>query len=571
MTAKTAKRKLAGKDTHMSGAHIVCEALLQAGVDTMFGIPGATLMPLYDVLLDYPFHHVLVRHEQAAAHAADGYARATGRVGVCLATSGPGATNLVTGLATAHLDSSPMVAITAQVPTHYIGKDAFQEVDITGITLPITKHNYLVEDVEDVARVMKEAFYLANSGRPGPVLVDLPKDILSAHTQWDPDQAMRMPGYKPTLFGHRAQVKRAASLINRAHRPLIIAGRGVLIAGATAELLNLAETAQVPVATTLLGVSSFPEEHELALGMLGMHGEIAANRAVAECDVLVALGMRYDDRATGKLSCFAPNAEIIHVDVDPAEIGKNVAVNVPIVGDVKNVLVVINSEVKPATHKTWLDEIEALKSKSSSGAAADSIPAPEYIIRTLHDKTDGKAIIVTDVGQNQMWAAKNYGFSEPNTFISSGGLGTMGFSVPAALGAQIGRPDHQVWAVAGDGGFQMNIQELATIKQEGAPVKMMILNNGYLGMVRQFQQLFYGSRYSHTKITGPDYVKLGAAYDIPAVRVEKTRDVAAALEKAVSTPSSYIVEFIIEPEANVFPMIPPGASVDDALFDEDAE
>lgn len=555
----------------LSGSQIVCESLLRAGVDVLFGIPGGAAIPFYDALLEYPFRHVLVRHEQAAAHAADGYGRATGRPGVCVATSGPGATNLVTGIATAYLDSSPMVIITAQVPTSYIGKDAFQEIDITGITLPITKHNYLVESVHEVGRVMKEAFHIASTGRPGPVLVDLPKNVLTDHATWDPAEPIKLLGYRPTLFGHRAQIRRAAQLINGARKPVIVAGQGVIISGAAEQLLKLAEAAHIPVATTLLGIGAFPETHDLSIGMMGMHGELSANRAISEADVLLALGMRYDDRATGKVSAFAPNAQIIHVDVDPAEIGKNVRVNIPIVGDVKNVLSVLSKEILPADRSSWVAKVETWKLMPKNGQILNGTPTPEQIMAAIREKTRGKALIVTDVGQNQMWAAKNYTYTRPNSFISSGGLGTMGFGLPAAMGAKIGCPEEDVWVISGDGGFQMNLQELSTIKQEQVELKIIILNNGYLGMVRQWQELFYRARYSQTKITGPDYVKLADAYGIPGYRVEKAEDVDSTLEKVASTPGTVIAEFIIPPEANVFPMIPPGATIEDSLFEEDDE
>ncbi|MCL0052998.1 biosynthetic-type acetolactate synthase large subunit, partial [Dehalococcoidales bacterium] len=507
-----------------------------------------------------------VRHEQGAAHAADGYARATGKVGVCLATSGPGATNLVTGIANAHLDSSPILAITGQVARPFIGKDAFQEVDITGITLPITKHNYLVLDVGSMAKVVKEAFYLARSGRPGPVLIDIPRDVFIDQAEFHYPSQVDLPGYKPTLQGHPAQIKKAAKLINEAQRPLIIAGRGVVISGAYAELKQLVETAQIPVVTTLLGIGCFPESHALSFGMLGMHGMAYANLAVNAADLIIAIGMRFDDRATAKVSAFAPHANIIHIDIDPAEIGKNVRVDVPIVGDVRVVLSGLNKLVMANQHIDWIQQLDDWRKEHPSTEIRESDQLlPQFVIRQIYEVTRGEAIIVTGVGQNQMWAAQHYCYNKPNSLISAGGLGAMGFELPAALGAKVGRPDETVWCVAGDGGFQMTIQELATIVQEKVAVKIAIINNGYLGMVRQWQELFYQKRYIATPLSGPDFVKIAEAYGIPALRVTRREEVAPTIEQAMTEPGPFLIDFVVEPEENVYPMVPPGAALAEVI------
>ena len=547
----------------MTGAQIICESLIKEGVEVMFGILGSANLPLYDALPQYPqLHHILVRHEQGAAHAADGYARATGKVGVCMATSGPGATNLVTGIANAHLDSSPIVAITGQVTKPFIGKDAFQEVDITGITLPITKHNYLVLDASSLARVIKEAFHLARTGRPGPVLIDVPRDVQQELAEFHYPSQVDLPGYKLTLQGHPAQIKKASKLINESKRPVIIAGRGVIISGAYAELKQLAETAQIPVVTTLLGISCFPESHALSYGMLGMYGMAYANLAVSNADLIIAMGMRFDDRATGKVSAFAPHASIIHIDIDPAEISKNVRVDVPIVGDVKIVLDALNKLITPANHIEWVGRIDDWRKEHPSIDIRDSEGLlPQLVIRKIYEVTQGKAIIVTGVGQQQMWAAQHYWYDEPNSLISSGGLGTMGFGLPAAMGVKVGRPDKTVWCIDGDGSFQMTLHELATIVQERLAVKIAIIDNGYLGMVRQWQELMYGKRYVATRLTGPDYVKLAEAYGIPALRVKHKEEVVPAVEQAMRDQGPFLIDFVVEPEENVFPMVPPGASL----------
>ena len=551
----------------LTGAQIICESLIKEGVDVIFGILGGVLLPLYDTLPQYPqLKHILVRHEQGAAHAAEGYARATGKVGVCIATSGPGATNLVTGIADAYLDSVPMVAITGQVVRPLIGKDAFQEIDITGITLPITKHNYLVMEPGSLAKTIKEAFYLARSGRTGPVLIDLPKDVQTEKAEYEYPEKLVLPGYKPTLKGHPTQLKKAAKLINESRKPVILAGRGVIISGAYDELRQLAETVQAPVVTTLLGISGFPDSHTLSYGWLGMHGMAYANLAVNDADLIIAIGMRFDDRATGRVSGFAPNAKIVHIDIDPAEIGKNVRVDVPIVGDVKTVLKPLNKLLDQADHIEWLEQLDDWRKEHPSTVIreCDSV-LPQYVIRKIYEATGGDAIIVTGVGQNQMWAAQHYWFDKPNSLITSGGLGTMGFEVPAALGAKIGCPERTVWSIAGDGGFQMTMQELATIAQEKAAVKIAILNNGFLGMVRQWQEMFYERRYVATPLSCPDFVKIAEAFCIPGLTVRRKEEVVPAIEQAIQEPGPFVINFMVEPEENVYPMVPPGASLAEIL------
>ena len=546
---------------------MVCESLVREGVEVIFGILGGSVLPLYDVLPQYPqLRHILVRHEQGAAHAADGYARATGKVGVCFATSGPGATNLVTGIANAHLDSAPMIAITGQVARPFIGKDAFQEVDITGITLPITKHNYLVMDAASIPAIMKEAFYLAGTGRPGPVLIDLPRDVQQEQAEFNYPDKVNLPQYKPTLQGHPAQIKKAARLIGESQRPLIIAGRGITISRAFAELKELVEKAQIPVVTTLLGTSCFPESHALSYGMLGMHGMAYANMAVDAADLIIAIGMRFDDRATARVSGFAPHAHIIHIDIDPAEIGKNVRVDVPIVGDVKAVLGELNKLVDKAKHIDWVNKLDVWRKEHPSLLIREGKSLlPQYVVRQIYEETKGDAIIVTGVGQHQMWAAQHYWYDKPNTFISSGGLGTMGFGLPAAMGAKIGCPDSTVWCIDGDGSLQMTIQELATIAQEKVGVKIAVIHNTYLGMVRQWQELFYDKRYVATPLSSPDFVKIAEAYGIPALRVDCREDVAPAIRKAMAEPGPFLIDFIVEPEENVYPMVPPGAALAEVI------
>jgi acetolactate synthase-1/2/3 large subunit len=546
-----------------TGAQILCESMIEEGVEVIFGFPGGSVLPFYDTLPQYPqLRHILVRHEQGAAHAADGYARATGKVGVCMATSGPGATNLVTGIANAYLDSVPIVALTGQVARAFIGKDAFQEIDITGITLPITKHGYLALEAGSLARIVKEAFYLAKSGRPGPVLIDLPRDVQIEQAEAHHPSKMDLPGYKIPTRGHPTQIKNAAKLINEAQRPLIVAGRGVIISGASDEIRQLAETAQIPVITTLLGIGCFPGNHMLNYGMPGMHGTGYANKAMDNTDLLVAIGMRFDDRVTGKISSFAPHARIIHIDLDPAEIGKNVRVDVPIVGDVKAVLQVLNQLVQATEHIEWIQQLDDWRKQHPLTDIRESAGLlPQYIIRQIYEATGGEAVIVTGVGQHQMWAAQHYSFSKPANFISSGGLGTMGFGLPASMGAKVGRPDETVWCIDGDGSLQMTIQELQTLVQDKIAVKIAVMNNGYLGMVRQWQELFYDKRYIATPLSCPDFVRIAEAYCIPGLRVTRREEVAPAIEQAMEHDGPFLIDFMVEPEENVFPMVPPGASI----------
>ena len=552
----------------LTGAQIVCESLVREGVEVMLGLPGGAILPLYQVMHEYPqLKHILVRHEQNAAHAADGYARASGKVGVCIATSGPGATNLVTGLATAMMDSVPVIAITGQVPRGAIGKDAFQETDITGITLPITKHNYLVMHAAELASTIKEAFHIARTGRPGPVLIDIPRDVLTETADFVYPDTVTLKGYKPTMDGHAQQVKRAAKLIADAKRPLILAGHGVIIANAFAELRELAEKAQAPVITTLLGISSFPEDHVLSMGMPGMHGMAYNNIAIDHSDLLIAVGMRFDDRVTGRLSAFAPHAKVIHIDVDPAEVGKSVHVSVPIVGDAKRVLHALVNEITPTTRLEWLQEIGDLRQEHPSDRVRESDKLlPQYVIKEISDVTNGNAIVVTGVGQHQMWAAQAYTFREPNSFITSGGLGTMGFEVPAAMGAQVARPDKTVWSIAGDGGFQMTMSELATIVEHQLPVKFALINNGYLGLVRQLQDLFEGGkRVSVEYSRNPDFVALAEAFGIRAFRVTEKGQVRDAILEAMAHEGPALIDFRVEPEENVYPHVPAGEGVTEMI------
>jgi len=557
----------------MTGAQIMLDGLVKEGVEITFGIQGGKVIPLFDTMPQYPqIHHVLTRHEQGAAHAAEGYARATGKVGVCIATSGPGATNLVTGIADAFLDSVPMVAITGQVNRADIGKDAFQEVDITGITLPITKHNYLVLDTASLPRIVREAFYLARTGRPGPVLIDVPGDVFMEQVEYHYPKEFDLPSYRPTLKGHPAQIKRAAKLINEAMEPVILAGRGIIISEAYAELKELAEKAQIPVITTLLGISAIPESHVLNYGMLGMHGMAYANLATDAADVIIAIGMRFDDRATAKVSAFNPHARVVHIDIDPAEIGKNVKVDVPIVGDVKNVLSQLNKLVEPNQRIDWIARLDEWCREHPSLNIRDSDSVlPQYVVKQIYEVTRGEATIVTGVGQHQMWAAQHYKYDRPNSLITSGGLGTMGYGLPAAIGAQMGRPKETVWCLDGDGSFQMTIQELATIQQERLPVKIAIFNNGYLGMVRQWQDLFFGKRYVATPLSGPDFVKVAEAYGIPGAMAKHRDDVVPAIEQAMKEKGPFLIDFRIEPEENVYPMVTLGGSLVELLEDEETK
>jgi acetolactate synthase-1/2/3 large subunit len=554
----------------LTGAQMVCESLIKEGVDTVFGIVGGAILPLYQTLPEYPqIRHILCRHEQGAGHAAEGYSRATGQVGVAWATSGPGATNLVTAIATAQMDSIPLVCITGQVGRPAIGRDAFQETDITGITLPITKYNYLVMEASEIPRVIKEAFHIARTGRPGPVLVDIPKDVLTDLAEFIYPDEVDLPGYKPVMDGHPNMIKRAAKLIAEAERPLILAGHGVSISGAYEELKELAEKAQIPVITTLLGISSFPSNHVLYTGMPGMHGMAYASLAIDEADLILALGMRFDDRVTGRLSDFAKKAKIIHVDIDPAEIGKNVSPTVPIVGDLKRVLLQLNDQVQPKTHPQWIKEIDQLKERHPLVRAKDSDKLlPQHVIQEITEATNGEAMVITGVGQHQMWAAQFFRFNHPNLFHTSGGLGTMGFEVPAAMGAQVGRPDLQVWSVAGDGGFQMTMSELATMVENNIPVKFAVINNNCLGMVRQWQQFFYDKSYVATMYThNPDFVKLADAFGMPAARVTERSQIRAAVEQAMAHDGPFLIDFQVEVEENVFPMIPAGQSTTEMMED----
>jgi len=551
-----------------TGAQIVWESLIEEGVKTVFGISGGAVIHLYHALPDYPIHHVLMRHEQAAAHAADGYARATGTVGVCMATSGPGATNLVTGLATAYMDSSPVVAITGQVSTPFIGTDAFQEVDITGITLPITKHNYLVTDVAELPTVIKEAFHIARSGRPGPVLIDIAKDVQAVETEYAYPDQVDLPGYHLPAEDLSAAIEKAADMLNDAKKPVIIAGHGVVLAGAEDALQKLVKKTNTPVVTTLLGIGAIPETHPMCLGMAGMHGEAQTNMALSEADLVISLGCRFDDRLTGPVSIFLSQAKVIHVDLDPAEIGKNIAPDLAVVGDLKDVLPALVPEAKKADHAEWLARIgEWQKDSAKRDILAQETDAllPQYVVRQIWHATKGDAVMVSDVGQNQMWEAQYFVHHRRRALLSSGGLGTMGYALPAAIGAQMALPDSQVWATAGDGGFQMNIQELITIIQEKIPLKIAVLNNGYLGMVRQWQQLFFEGRYSGTPLLGPDFAKVAEAYGIPGLTVREKGEVVDAVEQATKADGPFLIDFRVEQEENVYPMVAPGSPISDMI------
>jgi acetolactate synthase I/II/III large subunit len=557
----------------LTGAQILCRTLLDEGVDVLFGYPGGAIMPLYHALPEFPeLRHVLVRHEQAAAHAADGYARVSGRAGVCVATSGPGATNLVTGLATAHMDSTPVVAITGQVARSMIGRDAFQETDIIGITQPITKHSRLIEDVEEIEEAVREAFYVAQEGRPGPVLLDIPKDVQNQRGTWTGGQADRRTdtvdqrSARPAV--HPSALEEASHLIASAERPLIMAGHGVVLSGAYAELRVLAERTGIPVITTLLGISAFPEAHPLHLGMPGMHGEVHVNRAIQQSDLIIGLGLRFDDRVTGNLAGFARGAKLIHIELDASEIGKNVPAAIGLVGDVRDVLCRLLPAIAPRSCDAWRQEIGGFTRLRDENFQAGL--SPQAILDAIAESAGGECTIVSDVGQHQMWVAKLFPYQRPNSHITSGGLGTMGFAVPAAMGVALARPGEPVWAISGDGGFQMNMQEIATMVQERIPVKMAVFNNGYLGMVRQWQQFFHGRRYSATPIWSPDYVKLAEAYGIAGFRIESHEELQDAVATASAAPGPALLEFMIEQEANVFPMIPPGGSLSEPIEEEPA-
>ncbi|NQT30380.1 MAG: biosynthetic-type acetolactate synthase large subunit [Candidatus Saganbacteria bacterium] len=560
----------------ITGAQALIESLKKEGVEVIFGYPGGTVLPIYDVLYnEKAIRHILTRHEQGAAHAADGYARVTGKVGVCLATSGPGATNLTTGIATAYMDSIPLVAITGQVPTALIGRDSFQEADVTGITQPITKHNYLVKTAEDIPRVIKEAFHIARSGRPGPVVVDIAKDAQVKKFKFKYPDKIDLPGYKPTLKGHPRQIKAAAKMISLSKRPVIYAGGGILSANAAKELLAFAEKLNIPVTTTMMGLGAFPDTHSLALHMLGMHGTAYANYAVQECDLLIAVGARFDDRVTGHLPTFAPKAKHIHIDIDPAEIGKNVRADVPIVGDAKQTLKDLLEKVKSAggtekgKHEAWLKQIEEWKNKYPLTYKKEKSLKPQYIVEMINEITKGRAIICTEVGQNQMWAAQYFKYDNPRSFVSSGGLGTMGYGFPAAIGAQIGRPDAIVFDIAGDGSIQMNMQEMTTAVNNKLPIKIVVLNNCFLGMVRQWQELLYDKRYSATNLcNNPDLVKVARAYGAEAMRITKPEEVKKALLEALKIKDRpVLLDFVVHKEENVFPFVPPGQAINEMLID----
>jgi acetolactate synthase-1/2/3 large subunit len=559
----------------MKGSRVILEALKREGVDTIFGFPGGQVIPLYDALYDFDINHILVRHEQGAGHAADGYARASGKVGVCLATSGPGATNLVTPIANAYMDSVPMVAITGQVSRHLIGLDSFQEADITGITLPIVKHSYLVQHAQDLPRIIREAFYIAGTGRPGPVLIDIPVDVTKEEMGFDVEAIpeMNLPGYKPTVKGHPKQIREAARVIAAAARPVIYSGGGVIMSNASQELRDLALYGHIPVTTTLTGKGGFPEDHDLSMGMLGMHGTPYANYAVSQADLLIAVGVRFDDRVTGNLAAFAPRARFVHIDVDPAEISKNVAIDVPIVGDAKRVLASLLTELKKLElsadrHLPWMEQVEAWKRDHPLviRESTDGEIMPEFAINKIWEITRGEAVVCTEVGQHQMWAAQHYLSRHPRRFITSGGLGTMGFGFPAAIGAQVARPGELVIDIAGDGSFQMTLQELATAVQYKLPVKVCIINNQYLGMVRQWQELFWECRYSNTCMEHqPDFVKLAEAYGAEGYRADRPEDLEEVLRVAFATDSPAVIDIRVKRDANVYPMIPAGGTIHDMM------
>ncbi len=550
----------------LTGAQILWESLVREGVTCVFGYPGGAILPAYDAMLDYPIRHVLVRHEQGAAHMADGYARATGQVGVAIATSGPGATNLVTGIATAMMDSSPIVCITGQVGSKLIGSDAFQECDITGITLPITKHNYLLTQPEDVAATVREAFHVARSGRPGPVLIDMTKDCQQKSCEFIWPEAAAAPAGRPNLAPKDTDLEAAIALIQAAERPLILAGNGIIGAGASEIVRRFAEHTDIPIAMTLLGIGGVPASHPLNLGMMGMHGEAWVNQAIQEADLLVALGMRFDDRVTGNVKTYALNARKIHVEIDRSEINKNIKVDVGLVGDVGQIVAALLPRVAKGDHAIWRAHIDAGK---GDAAVRDIKNLPDsghlYAAHVIHDlwrETDGKAVVVTDVGQHQMWEAQYYHHDQPRSLITSGGLGTMGFALPAAIGAKVARPDAEVWVVVGDGGFQMTMCELATIAQEGIDIKVAIINNGYLGMVRQWQEFFYERRYAATPLSSPDFVKLAEAFGLTAARVADRASVIPAVQAARAHKGTVVIDFRVEQEDTVYPMVPAGADLD---------
>ena len=554
----------------IKGARILLECLSRLGIKEIFGYPGGAVIPIYDELYSFKdIKHYFARHEQGAVHEADGYARSTGKVGVCLATSGPGATNLVTGIMTAHMDSIPLLAITGQVTSTLLGKDAFQESDIVGITVPITKNNYLVQDIRELPRILKEAYYIASTGRPGPVLVDIPRDIQLEEIPYDEfkklyEQEFELEGYNPVYEGHKGQIKTAIKMIKDSKKPLIIAGAGILKGHAYDELKEFVDKTNIPVAMTLLGLGSFPGDHELALGMIGMHGTTYANYAANEADLVIAAGMRFDDRVTGNPLKFLPNANIIHIDIDPAEIGKNKLIDVPIVGDLKNVLAELNRKIPKLSHTKWLDEVAKLKKKYSLTfrKTEDDVLIPQEILFEINKLTKGEVIVATDVGQHQMWSAQYIKFNNPYSILTSGGAGTMGFGLPAAIGAQVANPDKKVLAIVGDGGFQMTFQELMMVKEYNLPVKIFIINNSYLGMVRQWQELFNDRRYSSVDLSyNPDFIKIGEAYGIKSIQLKTKKDLKKHLKKILESDEAVLVECIVEKEENVYPMIPAGKDV----------
>jgi acetolactate synthase-1/2/3 large subunit len=559
----------------LSGAQIFLDCLKREKVDTIFGFPGGAVLNLYDELYGSDIRHYLVRHEQAAVHAADGYARATGKVGVCLVTSGPGATNTVTGLATAYMDSIPVIVLSGQVPTPLIGNDAFQEADILGITRSCTKHNYLVKSVKDLGRIMREAFHIARTGRPGPVVIDIPKDVTADLTEYQPTEKIRIPGYNPTTEGHPGQIERALDLLVKAKRPLLYVGGGIILADASRELRRFAERFRIPVTMTLMGLGAFPGDHPLSLGMLGMHGTCRANMAISNADLVIAVGARFDDRVTGRVDKFAGEATIVHVDIDPTSISKNVVVDIPIVGDAKKVLQQILQTLKKSKYEKvktprrteWLNQIEAWKRQRALEYETDGELKPQYVVEKIYEVTRGEALITTEVGQNQMWAVQYYLFKKPRMLFTSGGLGTMGYGFPAALGVQVARPDKLVFDIAGDGSIQMNSQELATAVQYNLPVKIAILNNGYLGMVRQWQELFYGKRYACVDMSAqPDFVKLAEAYGAVGLRATKPEEVVPTLKEAIRTPKPVVIDFRVSREEGVYPMVPAGAALTEMIL-----
>jgi acetolactate synthase-1/2/3 large subunit len=551
----------------LTGAQMICECLVREGVEYIFGIPGGATLPFYDLLPQYPqLKHILVRHEQVAAHAADGYARASGKVGVCCATSGPGATNLVTGIANAWLDSVPIVALTGEVVKGLIGRDGFQEADITGITLPVTKHNYLALDAADLPRIMREAFYIAFTGRPGPVLIDVPRDVFQQKAEFVYPEKVEMRGYRPVPQPDREHIDRAAELINESKQPLILAGHGVIISQAYEELRELAEKGNIPVITTLLGISSFPGSHPLCLGMPGMHGMYWNNVAMCESDLLIAIGMRFDDRVTGRLRDFAPHAKVIHIDIDPAEIGKNVRPTVPLQGDAKAVLKELNRQVESREREEWLVHLEELKREHPSITIRETDKLlPQYVIKTIYEASKGNCSVVTGVGQHQMWAAQFFWFDKPNSLFTAGGLGPMGFEVPAAIGVQIARPGELVWSICGDGSFQMTLQDLITVTINDLPIKFAIINNGHLGMVRQWQHLFYRDNLVATPLKNPDFVKIAEAYDILGIRVTDKHMVESAVYRAMEHPGPVLIDFQVQKDENLYPMVPPGAALQETM------